>query len=321
MLYSDKKTNNTIQHKLAVAVVLVNYNTTKETFACVRSIQDADQSSVDLQIFVVDNSDRDSIPEIDDVVIFRPCKNVGLSPAWSIVFKEIRKHCYDYVIFLNNDVQIAQDFFTELANGAARWGGGCAFGARIYRLDQPDVIWSRGGAVDARKVVIRHDDCNVHKSSIQDGDFETGHISGCCMVIPVELLEEIGGPDSDFFFRGEEWDLNYRLLTAGGRLVILDRMELWHAVNASHNQYSPDMLYLAYRAKVLFARKHHPVWWFLVWYVFGFIYAATIAPGKFSRSSCQETWPIRRALVTAFIDGIRWKTIRPRTELRGDKAI
>lgn len=304
--------NEESHNKLSTAIVLVNYNTTQETFACVRSMQDADLLDVDLKIFVVDNSDRCPLPELDGVVILRPDGNMGLSPAWDLAYKEIRKLNFNYVIFINNDVLIAPDFFVELAAGIKRWGGESVFGGRIYRLDEPDVIWSRGGVVDARKVVVRHDDCDVHKSMVEDGDFETGHISGCCMVIPVHLLEKIGGPDPDFFFRGEEWDLNYRLLSAKGRLVILDRMELWHAVNASHDRFSPEMLYLAYRAKVLFARKHHTIWWFIVWYTIGFSYAATLAPYKFAKLSGKKSRLIRKALILAFVDGLRWKTIRPR---------
>ena len=70
------------------------------------------------------------------------------------------------------------------------------------------------------------------------------------------------------------------------------------------------MLYFAYRAKVLFARKHYGTLWFPLWYAGGLAYAVGVAPWKFQRMA-QRPFSLRallstqRALLRAFLDGLR----------------
>jgi len=296
-----------------VCVILVNYNNEAETRGCIDSLFAAQRPSIKLDIVIVDNSDKVEIGAIDDVLILRPKRNLGLSPAWALAFKTDCAQASDFVIFMNNDVNVAPDFFAEFEQGVDTWGKETAFGGRIYYREDPERIWSRGGRIDAKRVVVEHHDCEKLSGEVAAGDFETGHISGCCMIIPTKKLVDVGGPDPNFFFRGEEWDLNYRLLQSGTRLLILDRVVMWHHVNASHDRFKPEMLYLAYRAKVLFARKHHNALWFMMWFAAGLTYSILIAPRKFARMSNRAENTLRRPLVQAFIDGVRMLTIQPKS--------
>ena len=293
-------------------ILIVNYYGVDDTTECVSSLLDsARHVENDVKILIVDNSFDNFRFSDQSVSILRTGHNVGLSGAWYIGFySEIAQSC-DYVVFLNNDAVVAKDFFRQVQSGCEKWGDDCAFGPRILHASDPDLVWSRGGEIQRYLVKIRHFGENQRADQLETADFETGHLSGCCMIVPTLHLNRIGGPDTNFFFRGEEWDLNYRLSCAGVKLVILDRAEVFHQVNQSHDRFAPKMLYLAYRAKVLFAKKILPWWYFPIWYGLALGYAATVSPVRFARQAKYARSEIRNALVSAMHDGLRNNKIMP----------
>jgi GT2 family glycosyltransferase len=300
---------------LSFCILIVNYHGREDTIACVKSVLAAAATLTSrVKIVIVDNSAETFDFEGEPVRVMRTGHNVGLSGAWYVGFySEIAQSC-DYTIFLNNDAYVAEDFFIYLQKGIEKWGANCAFGPRIYDASDSGLIWSRGGEIKRFAVKVKHFGENVRASAVEPGDFETGHLSGCCMIVRNAHLNQIGGPDTNFFFRGEEWDLNYRLIQAGVRLILLDQTNVFHAINGSHFRFAPNMLYLAYRAKVLFAKKILPWWYFPIWYPVALLYAATVAPLRFARSSNSSAQNIRRALISAFLEGLRNDKIMPPTK-------
>lgn len=301
--------------ELRVVVVIVDYNTADETVKCLRALEGSAPSGLAVVPVVVDNSDRVPFPGHEDVEVLRPGENVGLAAAWKLGFERARDLGADYCLFLNNDAIVAPDFFTQMELGVRKYGPRAALGPRILYADRPDVVWSRGGSVNARRVMVEHHGGEQLDAALPVEDFETGHLSGCCLLVPMPLLEEIGGPDDGFFFRGEEWDLNHRLVLAGARLLLCDRARVFHAVNRSHDRFAPRMLYFAYRAKVRFARKHQSAVWFALWCPLAAAYAVLVAPAKFDRISTGPSVPgrrgvLRRVLARAFRDGLRLDRIR-----------
>ncbi|MBU0539252.1 MAG: glycosyltransferase family 2 protein [Gammaproteobacteria bacterium] len=294
------------------SVLIVNYHGREDTIKCVKSVLlAAEMADISVKILVVDNSNDDFKFSEQSVHVQRTGHNIGLSGAWYIGFySEVVQSC-DYVIFLNNDAILHQNFFLEINKGIDKWGSDCAFGPRICYENNHDLIWSRGGYIKRFAVSVKHFGESLPADQVERRDFETGHISGCCMILRTEHLNTIGGPDTNFFFRGEEWDINYRLLKAGVSLVILDHAEVFHEINGSHSRFDPGMLYFAYRAKVLFAKKILPWWYFPIWYLAGLTFSATVAPRRFAQVSGGEVSIIRKALMSAFLIGLKENKILP----------
>lgn len=291
--------------------LVVNYNGRSDTIECVNSIfKAAAFAFATIKIIVIDNSNDQFDFNDERVCVIRTGYNIGLSGAWYLGFYNDFAQSNDYTILINNDARVAKNFLSELQKGIINWGDTCAFGPRIYDDKDTDTIWSRGGEIQKFLVKVKHHGEKRPSKEVERGDFETGHLSGCCLVIKTEHLNNIGGPDTNFFFRGEEWDLNYRLAEAGIRLIILDHVEVFHKINGSHSRFAPDMLYYAYRAKVLFAKKILPFWYFPLWYFVAFIFAAAIAPGRFAKMAKQKnSLRIRRALIKALLDGLKHNKI------------
>lgn len=297
---------------VSFCVVIVNFHGYDETIRCVDSIiASAQGASAAVKIVIVENSDDQFDPDDSRYTVFRTGHNVGLAGAWYIGFYSDVCQACDYVIFLNNDTKVADDFIDRLKEGVSRWGPNCAFGPRISYSEEPNRIWSRGGEIRRFPVRVVHHGEGTNGAELKPNDFETGHLSGCCLIVRVAHLNSIGGPDTNFFFRGEEWDINYRLRSAGVKLVLLDHAGVSHDVNGSHNRYSPLMLYYAYRAKVLFAKKILPWWYFPIWFVAGMIFSAVIAPRRFAGASGGDIPRIRKALLAAFAHGMATNKILP----------
>ena len=295
--------------------LIVNYHGREDTITCVKSVLAAAKISTNtVKVVIIDNTSETFDFADEPVQVIRTGHNIGLSGAWYVgLYCEATQSC-DYTIFLNNDAFVTEDFFIKIQKGIGAWGPNCAFGPRILDASDRSLIWSRGGEIKRLLVKVNHFGENIRSECVREGDFETGHLSGCCMIIRREHLNAIGGPDTNFFFRGEEWDLNYRLIKSGVRLVILDRAEVYHEINGSHSRFAPNMLYLAYRAKVLFAKKILPSLYFPIWYLGAYVYAASIAPWKFSRSSGISFSLIQKALISAFADGLKDNKILPKVK-------
>ena len=295
--------------KSRVVIIIADYNTRSQTKRCLDSISRAKQGSFELDLVVIDNSDRLPFPDREDASVIRPGENIGLGGAWHRGYEYARVAEADYCLFLNNDVVLEPDFFLQLQRTLRDFGPDTVLGPRIVYMEAPRIVWSRGGRIDPLRVRVTHLGEGLSEEDLGTGDFETGHLSGCCLFVPMKWLREIGGPDERYFFRGEEWDMNHRLTKAGARLVLCDRARCHHAVNKSHDRFSPRMLYFAYRAKVLFARKHHPLPWFVVWYAMGLFYAGLVAPIKFLLMGHRRLTPwallsTQSALLRAFLDGL-----------------
>jgi GT2 family glycosyltransferase len=291
--------------------VIVNYFGHDDTVACVNSILAARAEPGQARVVIVDNSGEQFEFGDADITVLQTGHNIGLSGAWYVGFyAEVTQSC-EYVIFLNNDATVAPDFIEQLNKGAETWGPNCAFGPRIYYSQDRERIWSRGGEIHRFGVKVVHHGENVLASDVVTGDFETGHLSGCCLILRVAHLNQLGGPDTNFFFRGEEWDLNYRFAKAGIRLVILDSANVYHNVNGSHDRFSPAMLYFAYRAKVLFAKKILPVWYFPVWFALAIVFTNFVAARRFAKAGERPLAPIRKSLMSALFEGLRNDKILP----------
>ena len=293
---------------LKFCAIVVNYKSSKETISCIKSLEKScstTKGKVSLSVVLVNNSnEKFNLKDFNDIKIIESGKNIGLSAAWFLGFYNNVAQSCDYIILINNDATVKINFFNNLKKGINKWGGNCIFGPRIYSDKNRDFIWSYGGKINKWIASVKHYEKDL-KNSKKDSrnDFETFHLSGCCLIISKKDLEEIGGPNVNYFFRGEEWDLNYRLSKNGKKLILLDELEIYHKINSSHDRYEPKMLYYAYAAKSLFAKTIMPRWYFNLWWILSIPYTLFIATNKFHKNSSYSKKMIRKYLIKGLFDG------------------
>ena len=89
------------------------------------------------------------------------------------------------------------------------------------------------------------------RDSVRDVDI----VTGCLLLIPARLWEELGGFDTRFFMYGEDADLSLRASALGRRPAITPRAVTTHEVGVSSASRG-DKLILLFTGKATLIRKH-----------------------------------------------------------------
>jgi GT2 family glycosyltransferase len=135
----------------------------------------------------------------------------------------------DFLVFLNNDVQIiSAGWLEELVGFAAQPGVG-AVGGLLYYGD---------GTIQHAGVVIGMQGLAGHLFAGELPIFlpqswvrhvrNVSAVTGACMCMSREVFDEVGGFDEGFQLTGSDVEICLRLLKAGRRNVVVPSVELFH---------------------------------------------------------------------------------------------
>ena len=185
-----------------IAIILLNYNNYEDTFACVESLQQVRYPNVD--IIIVDNkSTNDSLEKLyelksENIKIVDSGKNGGFAFGNNIGMEIAREENSDYVLLLNNDTIVTENFLDELLKCFSyEEDVGIATGRIMYNSEK-DKVWYAGGKIDWNNLRAIHRGINGTVYSTK-GMENVGFASGCCMMISKECLRKVGGLPEDFF--------------------------------------------------------------------------------------------------------------------------
>ena len=171
---------------------------------------------------------------------------------------------------LNPDTEPAPDALFELTRYAAEQGKGMV-ASRLVPLPQSDNIQLRGLAWSRWRAVTVGIDWDCPASivpSAKDVEDRMGSPSGASMYASRSLIERIGPMNDDYFLYYEDLDWGYcaKALDAIG---YADRAVVAHAggctikSQTARADRSPLAVYLQFRNRILFVRRHFPNW--MVW--------------------------------------------------------
>lgn len=287
---------------MKLAVVLVNYNGKEYNTACIESVLTA-VGRDEVKIIVVDNASRDDSMRIleeryagderlelvwlDDNYGFSRANNEGISRA-----KAWRADC---VMLLNNDTEIEPDMLGQLKACADRHSDSMLV-PKIYYSDDRKRIWSAGGSVSPVIGKVRHIGLNEKDEGQYDRERAVAFATGCCLWIPMDVIERAGVLDERFFLYYEDTEYSFRLRRLGIPIYYCPRAVMYHKVGAStKGADSPLCAYYIARNWLLCSRMH-----------LGWRYPLFLAYYGANRAVCCALWLIRgkRALVRATLQGI-----------------
>lgn len=288
---------------MKLAVILVNYNGKDYNEACIESVR-ANRIDGEMRIIVVDNASGDGsmqilrerygkeeqieLAELDDNYGFSYANNVGigLAKSWGA----------DAVLLLNNDTEIEETMLQELLACVERHPGSMIV-PKIYYSDARERIWSAGGSVSPVVQKVRHIGLDAEDRGQYDEERRTFFATGCCLLLPMQVIRRAGILDERFFLYYEDTEYSFRLRELGIDIYYCPRAVMYHKVGASSK--GADSALCAYyiaRNWLLCNRLHmerrYPV--FLAYYVV-------------NRTVCCLRWILqgKGALVVATWRGIR----------------
>jgi len=245
-----------------VVAVVLNWNGTDDTVACVRSLSRI--AAPALEIVVVDNGSRTS-PEAAlrdgglDVPVVPTGVNLGYAGGNNVGIRWAQDRGADFVWILNNDTEVDAGALGPLLEAARRHPRGGAFGSRVLRGDDPSKIWVAWGTVTWRQSLIALVGENESDGPRFDVEREVEWIPGCSLLLRMAALKEVGDLDEEFFAYHEDVDWAARARARGWTSVYVPGSRVVHHIHGSSggsSHYGGFRKYLSARNTILYARRH-----------------------------------------------------------------
>ena len=262
-----------------ISIVIINYNGEKDTLDCLDSLKKIKSEGFEFCTVVVDNypENRIKAPEKDykDInlkIIFNPL-NSGFSGGNNVGIKHALKNDADYVLLLNNDTLVKEDFLQELFDFAETtpeaglivpkiyFAKGFEFHKNRYKDSElGKVFWYGGGKMDWKNVIGHHRGVDEVDRGQFDKIEQTDFASGCCVLIRSEVFDKIGLLDEKYFLYYEDSDYSEKVKRAGYKIYYLPTSVIWHK-NAGSTGGSGSKLqdYYITRNRLLFGNRYAPI--------------------------------------------------------------
>lgn len=260
---------------MKLAIVLVNFNTTKDTIECLESLKAARiPKDMTIKVVVIDNGSSDSEvnlleKKLNKDIIFIRSTNTGFAGGNNLGIKTALNHNPTHILLLNNDTEVPKDFFAAIKSSAINQSGVGLLSPKIYfakgyefhkdryqKNDQGKVIWSAGGNVDWANVYGQ----NANVDEVDNGQFtkveEISFATGACLLIKKEVVDKIGLIDERYFMYLEDLEYSIRAKKAGFKIVFDPSVYLWHKVAQSSGVGSSLNDYFITRNRLLFGLSY-----------------------------------------------------------------
>ena len=248
----------------AVAVVVLSWNGRDDTLACLASL--AGVTGAELDPIVIDNGSRDGSAEavaeaFPGVELVRSERNLGFAGGCNLGIARALERGADYVLLLNNDVEVEPRFVEALLEEARRRPDAAALCSKILFLDPPDLIWFAGARFDPRAGYNgRQRGYREHDDGRFDAVVETDRACGAAMLVPRHVLERVGVLDERLFAYSEDTEWSLRARAAGYRVYLVPSSKVWHKISASTGgESSPSSLYYDVRNSLEVCERYAPL--------------------------------------------------------------
>ncbi len=252
-----------------LSVVMVSYNTRDLMQQALRTVIEA-SAGLQVEITVVDNASHDGSAdmveaEFPQVTLIRNSANVGFATANNAVFR--RGHGR-YVLLLNTDTIIRPDTLRCLMEFLDNHPETAAAGCKILNPDGTLQLESRRGfptpaAAFCKLTGLSRLFPNSPRLARYNLTFldpeevsEVDALSGSCMMVRREVLEEVGLLDEAYFMYGEDLDWCYRMREAGWKIHYVPQTEIIHFRGESGRTQEMRIHYRKNRAMAIFVQKH-----------------------------------------------------------------
>lgn len=249
-----------------VACIVLNYDGREVTLQALESLSAMTYPAFDL--LVVDNGSTDGsleavaerFPEVTQV---RTEENLGPAGGANLGIRHALEAGYDYLLILNNDIEVAPDMLTELVARAESDRSAGVVGPKGYYYWDRERLWSAGDRIVFREAVTRKRGQGEIDRGQYDRDEEMGYVSGCAQLVKRRVFEEVGLWDPIFHLAFEDADFCLRARRAGWRCWYAHRAKLWHMVSVSTGGYKGPKTYHTARSTAIFVRRHARPWQWL----------------------------------------------------------
>jgi len=251
-----------------IAIIIINWNTYQLTYNCLKSLELCTYKNK--TIFFVDNGSNDGSGdkialEFPEINCINNQKNEGFTGANNKALKVILKQNFDYVLLLNNDTEVKPDFLSLMQASMDSDNNLAATQPLILDFPDKNTIWNAGGSFNTFFGLSK----TRYKGMIYKPNLKietlTEWISGCCILVKIAVIKEVGLLDNRFFAYFEDVDWSIRMTNLGYKLGVVPKSIIYHHSSGStkrnnttnEGNLSPYAHYLNVRNHIYLIKKHN----------------------------------------------------------------
>ena len=254
-----KKINN-----IDVSIIIPHFNGKEILVNCLNSL--IKNRFNKFEIIIVDNGSSDGSQELiknefPQVRLIENEKNEGYAGGCNSGIPHSKGK---YILFLNNDVEVAENFVEEMFNAIDDDEKIGLVQPKLLSMQNKthfDYSGGAGGEIDifgfpfARGRVFI--DLEKDESQYDHLPNKIFWASGTAVLVRKSLMEKIGTFDEEFFAHMEEIDLNWRAQLAGYISVVTLKTHLYHYSGYTLPAENPKKMYLNHRNNLIMILKNY----------------------------------------------------------------
>lgn len=265
--------NANIKYSPYISILIPTRNNDKDLIDCIRSILELEYDLKNIEIIIWDNNSKEftknKIKKFLESISSYPLKiklieyhgNLGGFNTRHELLKLISKDT-QLILSIDDDVLLPKDlveksiplFKKDVAIGI--------IGPRpVFDLFPSETAHGAGFI----KLLT-----GQYKTEDAKSPVECDYVIGCCMLIKKEVIDDIGGFDTDYFTSHGEVDFCLRAKKKGYKVIYNPDVIVRHRVDKGGTR-TPERMYYVYRNKLLVIKKNWPLpqkWFALFIYSF-----------------------------------------------------
>jgi hypothetical protein len=228
---------------MLISTVIVSYNTKELLLRCLEALYE-DLGQLKAEVIVVDNGSTDESHKavrenFPDVEILLNVANIGFGAANNQAFERCTGR---FVLMLNSDAFLRRGALGAMIRylegrprvavvGPKLRNANGTLQASCYRFPTPTRAWTEN--LWLSRVVPPDSKYGDSRLWSHDREKLVDWVTGACLLVRREAIEEIGGIDEDFFMYSEETDWQRRMTIAGWQIGFTPEAEVTHLGGAS----------------------------------------------------------------------------------------
>jgi GT2 family glycosyltransferase len=247
-------TKNDTDNKQSVAVLIAVFNRWSETKKLLDQLLSIDLSNFKLDIWVCDDGSSDSTAEqitsnYKNINLVRTSGNLFWAKAMNLIDIKSFAHSPDYVLWLNNDTVLFQNFFVMLEESSKA-------------LEEDAILV--GALCDPETKKTTYSGCLHWRDGGRDEfrfippvgiEIPIGMFSGNCVFIPASIRRQLGPVSKTFSHGWADMDYGMRAKRKGFKAFQMPQFAGMSAINPLYSFHTDPSKKLSERLQHAFGRK------------------------------------------------------------------
>lgn len=218
-----------------IAVLVLNYNGAHFLNDCFQSI--LKDTSIKFDTYLIDNASKDSSVDLirkkyPSVIIVQNLVNLGFAGAYDKIIRELD---YEYLVLLNNDTVVHENWLEALVKVAESDSQIGACGSKILMMNDKKIIDHAGGML-----TVIGSGLDRGKWTTDEGQYdiqmEVGFACGCALLIRKSAYLEAGGFHPDYFMYHEDVDVCWKMRLLGYSVLYVPDSVVYHYLGGGISQ-------------------------------------------------------------------------------------